>query len=204
MANVLALIETAEALGPTPLPPEIEQYQDDSDPEVRGGGWEIQTQTSADWALQRVAECQAEAGQVEAQYEAAVRRLRAKADQLVARATRGANYFSFKLQVWAEHNKATLLKGKAKSVSLLHGKVGWRKKGGNLRVDDKDALVAWLSAQPIESGLYRIKVEPEMKAIQDLCRTTGEVPPGTTCVPEYDDIYVKPEAPETGIVKGEE
>ena len=70
-------------------------------------------------------------------------------------------------------------------------------------VTDKDALAAWLAAQPVESGLYRVKVEQEMRELQRLCSETGEVPPGTDYVPERDEFYVKANSPETAIVKGE-
>lgn len=200
--NVEDIIATADALGPTPLPPEIASYEDEQDPEVRGG-WEITTQTSADWALQRRAECEAEAERVEDQYQAALARLTKRRDDLIARAKRGAAFFEFKVKVWAERNRASLLKGKSKSVPLLHGVVGWRKKGGNLKVVDRDALEAWLLAQGVESGLFRLKVEPEMREIQARLKRDGEIPPGCEYVPEFDDVYVKSEAPETALMKGE-
>jgi phage host-nuclease inhibitor protein Gam len=199
--DVNVLVATAESLGPTPLPEEIAGYEDSQDPAVKGS-WEITTATSADWALARAAECQAEADAIDAQYAAAVARLAKRRDELKARAERGSRYFEFKLAVWAEKNRGSLLKGKSKSAHLLHGTIGWRKKGGRLVVTDKDALVAWLATQPIEAGLYRMKLEPEMSEIQSLCRNLGEVPPGTTFDVERDEFYVKPEAPEAALMKG--
>jgi len=194
--NVEDLIKTAERLGPTPEPPEVLAYEKDE------GAWQITNQTSADWGMQRLAECEAEIAAVEAQYQSALARLRARYDELVARSQRGIGYFKFKLEKWATHERAALLKGKAKSVQMLHGVIGWRKSGGRLHVEDKDALAAWLSGQPIELGLFRMKIEPEMRALQEHCRQTGEVPPGCTFEPEYDQFYVKAEAPEEALMKG--
>ena len=194
--NVEELIKTAEKLSPTPEPPEVLAYERDE------GAWEITNQTSADWGMQRLAECEAEIAAVETQYQAALARLKARYDELVARSQRGIGYFRFKLEQWAEHNRSALLKGKAKSVQMLHGVIGWRKSGGRLKVEDKDALAAWLSGQPIESGLYRVKIEPEMRALQDYCRQANVVPPGCVLEPERDDFYVKAEAPEEALTKG--
>ncbi len=197
--DVTKLIATAEALGPVPLPPQVEGYEDEQDPMVKGS-WEITTQTSADWALLRLAECEAEAERIEAQYQAAVDRLAKRRDELVARATRGQGYFRFKLEQWATKNRGSLLKGKAKSVNLLHGKVGWRSKGGKLAVVDKEALVSWLETPPGQA-FARVKYEPDMKAIQAHSSTTGEIPPGMEYEPESDAFYATPEAPETALAK---
>jgi len=191
--EVLELVAAAKAMQ--------SEYVDEQDPTVRGD-WAIQNTGSADWALERVGECEGEADSIEAQYAAAVERLSKRKAELLARAARGASYFRMKLEEWAGPNRASLLKGKGKSVAMLHGTIGWRKKGGNLRVEDKDALAAWLITQPVESGLYRVRVEPEMRALQKWCAESGEIPSGCEFVPEFDEFYVKAEAPEAALVKG--
>jgi len=202
--NVEDLIKTAEKLGPTPEPEEITAYE----ALELGAPWEIKTispgiiPASADWTLQRAGECEAEIATVEDHYQAALKRLNERRAELIDRAQRGVNYFQYKLLQWATKERPWLLKGKAKSVQLMHGTFGWRKSGGRLKVEDKDALAAWLSEQPIESGLYRVKIEPEMRALQEHCRKSGEVPPGCTFEPEYDQFYVKAEAPEEALTKG--
>ena len=57
----------------------------------------------------------------------------------------------------------------------------------------------WLLAQPVEAGLYRMKVSPEMRALQDRFKTTGEVPPGMDVVPESESITVEAIAPERAL-----
>jgi phage host-nuclease inhibitor protein Gam len=207
MSNALELIATAESMQPAAplhageLPPDLATYEDAQDPDVKGP-WQIETTGSADWALSRLAECEAEADEIDRQVAAAVEKLKARGEDLKARAARGASFFRYKLLVYAETHRASLLTGKKKSRDFLHGRIGWRKKGGRLAVEDKAALEAWLLAQPIERGLYRMKVEPEMKALQALCSETGEVPPGCGFVPEYEDIVIEASGPEAALAKG--
>lgn len=202
MSSVLDLIETAERLGPTPLPEPIATYEDASDPEVRGA-WKIETAASVDWALQRVAECEAEAGAIDAQADAAIERINARRAELKERAARGSNFFRFKLTEYAMHHRSALLTGKKKSRDFVHGRVGFRQKGGRLEVRDREALIAWLASQPVEEGLYRMRLDPEMKAIQARFKIAGEIPPGMEFIPEYEDVVIEAEAPEAALAKRE-
>lgn len=169
---------------------QVPEYEDDLDPTVKTG-WEITDLGSADWAFERLAECEAEAEEIEAQFNATVTRLRARADMLKAKAARGAAFFRFKLLVYAEHNRSELLKGSKKTREFLHGKVSWRTKPERLEVTDKGALVDWLASQPIKGGLYRVEVKPELRAIQEQFKATGEIPPGCDLAPESETIHVE-------------
>lgn len=198
--DVNALIETAERLGPTPLPDAIAQYEDPADPEVRGP-WQIENVTSADWALKRKGECESEIAEVEEMRKAAIAEINRRAEALKAQAQRGVSFFEFKLLDWMERKRKEIVHGKKKSRTLLHGVVGWRAKPERLEVVDATELEAWLRAQPIESGLARWKVEPEMRAIQERYATTGEIPPGCIVKAERDEPYTKAEAPTTALAK---
>lgn len=206
MSSVLDLVRTAETMEPAPapgdVPAEIADYADEQDPEVRAG-WQIQTLGSADWALQRVAECEAESREILAQAAEAKRRIDERADKLRLRAERGIAFFKFKLLAYAEQNRAALLRGSRKSHDFVHGRIAWRVKPTRLVVTDKAALEAWLAAQPIESGLYRVKLEPEMKALQDLFKTKGEIPPGCDVEASSESITITAEAPESALAKQE-
>lgn len=204
--DVNALIKTAETMAPAdplragPLPDDLATYEDSENPEV-SGGWQIETIASADWALCRLAECEAEGEEIERQAEAAIKRIRERAEVLKAKVARGAGFFRYKLAVYAETHRGELLRGKKKSREFLHGAIGWRRTGGRLRVADKDALLAWLAEQPITSGLYRMKLEPEMAAIQSAFKERGEIPPGCEIEPETDEIKITANAPETALAK---
>jgi phage host-nuclease inhibitor protein Gam len=205
--NVLDLIHTAETneaappLRAGPMSEEIAAYEDEHDPAVRGA-WQIDSLGSADWALARLAECEAEAAEIDRQAAATIERVRRRAEELKTKAARGAAFFSYKLMAFAETHRATLLgSGKKKSREFLHGKIGWRKKGGKLVVRDREALCEWLALQPVEAGLYRMKLEPEMRAIQERFKAAGEIPPGCDFEPEYEDIEIKASAPETALAR---
>jgi phage host-nuclease inhibitor protein Gam len=171
---------------------EVEEYQDEQDPEVKGP-WQITDLGGVDWALSRLGECEQETEEINAQRVAAIAAIEARVEKLQLRAARGAAFFRTKLAIWAENNPDAIRQGKKKSRTFLHGSVGTRKKGGRLVVTDHDALVAWVREQPPEKGLFRIKVEPEMKEIQKLYAFGGEVPPGTDFDPERDEIEIKAE-----------
>jgi hypothetical protein len=169
-----------------------EDYVDDQDPEVRGP-WEITSLGSVDWALSRLGECEAEAEEIDAQKVAAFATITARVDKLKLRAARGSAFFRMKLAIWAEKNPDMIRQGKKKSRTFLHGSIGTRKKGGRLKVIDSVALEAWLKEQPPERGLFRFKIEPEMKEIQKLYSENGECPPGCTEDPEREEIEIKAE-----------
>jgi phage host-nuclease inhibitor protein Gam len=209
MSNVLDLIRTAETNEPAPplrageMPEALAAYEDEQDPAVRGP-WAIDSLGSADWSLSRLAECEAEAAEIDRQAEAAIAKIRKRADELKAKAARGAAFFSYKLLAFAETHRATLLgSSKKKSRDFIHGRIAFRKKGGRLVVKDKDALLAWLATQPVEAGLYRMKLEPEMRAIQEQFKTAGEIPPGCDFEPEFEDVVIEANAPEAALVRGQ-
>lgn len=204
MSNVLEMIRTAETMEPAPstteltTPAEFQGYEDEQDQSVTPA-WRIENLQTADWSLRRLAECEAEAAAIDAQYAAAVGALTKRRDDLKAKAERGAGFFRFKLAEYAERERKTLLKGRKKSHDFLHGRIGFRAKAERLEVVNRDALVEWLSAQPIESGLYRVKVEPEVRALQERFKSTGEIPPGMDVTPAEETVQIDAIAPERAL-----
>ena len=182
--------------------PEIENYEDEERPDVRGL-WTPATIADVDWALSRLARCEEEVAQVDAQEAAAIAAIQTRAEQLRKQARVGVAYFELRLVGWAEQHKDEIVRGRAKSRGFIYGRVGFRAAGGRLKVVDKDALELWLLAQPPEKGLYRMKVEPEMRALQALCKAAGEIPPGCDYEPEREDLHIKAELPGTALAKKE-
>jgi phage host-nuclease inhibitor protein Gam len=180
-------------------PEDLVDYQDEIDPEVRGP-WKVENVQSADWALSRLGECEREAAEIVAQAQAAHEAIDRRAERLTLRAQRGAAFFTMRLLQWADKNPTEIHRGKKKSRDFLHGVIGTRKKGGRLVVTDKDALTAWVREQPPERGFFRVKVEPEMKTLQDEYQKNGIVPPGMEVEPEREELYVKA-IPETEAIK---
>ena len=199
--NVNEMIDTAERLGgdlPTPITPD--EFDEDS---IATKRWEICTVYAADWALSRLGEVEAEIASIKEQGEAAKARIDSRVADLTLRANRLAAFFRLRLTEYATKHRTELLGGgKKKSRDFVSGRLGWRKKGGRLRVVDEAALEPWLLAQGVESGLFRLKVEPDKKALQKLLEEQGQVPPGCEYDPEFDDVYVEANAPASALVKG--
>lgn len=172
-------------------------------PDGRVLSYSITTSAGADWALLRLAECEAQVEAVKAQADAAVQRVREREVVLVGKAQRGADYFRALLLEYARVNRAAILgHGKRKSRDYMHGRISYRATGGRLVVVDEAALVAWLVEQP-DPELVRTKISPNLKAIQELFKATGEVPPGCEYVSEVESITVDATAPEGAITHKE-
>jgi len=176
---------------PTDLPAEIVTYEDDTEPTVKGM-WCVQNLGDADWAMLRLAECEEEIAEIERQAEAARALIAHRAEVLKERAGRGAAFFRYKLSEWADAHQGEILHGKRRSRDLLHGRIAWRSKGERLVVTDKAALAEWLATQPVEAGLYRMKIEPEMKRLQEDYQRLGFVPPGTDVEPASESLHIEP------------
>lgn len=178
-------------------------YTDETDPTVRDG-WAIQDIGSLEWAMSRVADLEAEARENKEALAAAHAALDRRAAMLQEKVQKGIAFFRGAVLSYMEEHRNELLKGgKKKSRTMLYGTVGWRAAGGRLKVVDKDALAGWLSVQPVELGLYRVKVEPEMAALQAYCRDRNMVPPGTELEMPHETAFVKAISPGTTLVKTE-
>jgi phage host-nuclease inhibitor protein Gam len=167
-------------------------YADEERAEVREG-WRIETLADADWALKRIGELEQEKAEVTAIEAERVAEIHVRAETLRERVDRGVRFFSAKLREFAETHRDELLKGgKAKSRALIHGSIGWRKKGGGPVVVDKVALERWAMTQPPETGFVRIKSEPAWDSIKQHISNTGEVVPGVELAEESEEFQVKP------------
>lgn len=167
----------------------VEQEPLEPDRLATEGAWRPETIRDVEWCLECVAESEAEVAAIEAQLADVKLRAEARAERLMENAKRRAVYFEGRAAEFAEANREDFLVGKKKSRDFLSGRIGWRKKGGKLKVEDKDALAAWLTTQ--DAKFYRVKVEPEMSELQAHAKATGEVPPGTAWEEEHDEIYIE-------------
>jgi hypothetical protein len=179
---------------------ELLDFSEEIDPAERDKH-SLANDQAANRILDVLARCEAEVANIEAQAEEAHKRIDARADKLRTGPQRGIAYCVALLSEYGERMKATWLKGPKRSHDMIGGRIGWRKSGGRLRVTDKKELEAWLLTQPVEAGLFRMKIEPEMRAIQDAAKRDGLVPPGTEYEPEHDTIHV--EAVSLALIKGE-
>lgn len=188
-------LEPSEAIEPV--------YVDDEDPEVRADGpWKIETVTSLDWAMSRIAALQVELADLADQERARIEAIEERAAALAQKANRGISFFEAMVSEYAHRNRAPLLGGGTrKSRDVLHGSIGWKSKPGKIVVRDAKALGEWLERQSPDSGLYRIKLEPEMVALKALHAKEKTIPPGCEWIEDEDEFFVT--AQSLDIVKGE-
>lgn len=183
--------EDAPAPDPDALPEELASYVD----EELGEKWSIQSLTDADWALRRVAAFEEEIAENKAVVEEEIAILKLKLEALNRTAQRGLAFFTWHLTRWAKANKDILLKGgKKKSRGLPHGTIGWRQKGGLLKVSNPDALLTWALSMPAELELVRIKEEPavaNIKAWVEAEEGLEKLPPGLEVEPTRDELEIK-------------
>ena len=117
------------------------------------------------------------------------------------RVRRGIAFFEAQIEKYATDNREALLGGGIKkSRKMLYGTVGWRKRPGRLVVKDPEELGKWLREQT-DLTLYRVKIEPEMKALQENFQKNGIIPPGTEYEVDRERFYIEPVDPAEGLVR---
>lgn len=168
-----------------------ERYIDSEDETVRDG-WRIESVSSLDWALSRIADLEREQAENTAIVEEHIARLRLRLEKLNAKAERGLKFFRSQVQAFADAHRAELLGGgKKKSRALPHGTVGWKKVPAKAVVTDEAALLEWARKQPVEREVLRVKEEPAWSAIKALIEEGVELPPGTELTPEGETLTIK-------------
>lgn len=154
--------------------------------------WGITDLESMDWALARICDMEREMEENEMLAKASIGRIELKTEILNERAQKAVDFFRSRVASYAQEHRAELVGGgKKKSRTLLHGFVGWRKGGGNLEVKDKEALLEWARAQPIETNFLRVKEEPAIDEIKRAFGQTGEIPPGCDVTPQVEELTIK-------------
>lgn len=176
------------ALADDPSPEAIEAAEE-------AAPWRITDLESFAWAMEPLAKAEVERANVERLYEAALKRLDAWRDQRLDAIAQGTAYLTAEVTRYATENRKALVKGKSKTIDLPTGEISWRKVGGKLVVTDKEALAAWCVEQGPEAGLYRVKTEPDLRALAAHLKRTGEIPPGADYAPETETIAIKPSMP---------
>lgn len=157
--------------------------------------WRPESVEDLDWCLQRMAELQRAIAQNDAILASAIERAKAKTTELNARLLKSVEFFHVHALRFADEHRTELLGGgKAKSRTLLHGRVGWRTRGGGLEVVDEAALLAWAKEQPSEAGLVRTTEAPALAEIKKYATEHQVEPPGTRRIPKFEDLEVRPSA----------
>ena len=122
-----------------------------------------------------------------ARYEAEMDLLKAQHEKRLAAVESKIRTLKWRHETWASEYTARLLEGgKGKSIKRPWGTVGFRASSARVTVEDVQAFLL----QAPES-MVRLKREPDMKAIQEAFKTTGEVPAGCDVQPGGDVFYVR-------------
>jgi phage host-nuclease inhibitor protein Gam len=157
-------------------------------------GWRLDSLSSLEWALEELAATQRQAAENVALMQQAHERLDLRLAAINRPLESRAQFLETAILEYTKSHRAELLTGKKKSREFPGGTVGFRKTGGKLTVTDEAACLAWAKEQPLEEGLYRVKVELSKSALNAHLKACGEVPPGCDLEEETEAAYVKPAA----------
>jgi phage host-nuclease inhibitor protein Gam len=141
------------------------------------------------FAFRCIGEEEAAIASIKAQRDHAVALIEAQAEALIAKRQPRLAFMTAKIVEYVEAHKKELLTGKRRSAEFLGGVASWRRKPAKVIVTDKPALVDWLS-QNGDPALMRVKVEPDLKAIDAMILATGVLPPGLDLEPESETLTV--------------
>ena len=167
----------------------------DADALAREGAWSIAPLdlSGYEFALRCAAESQAVIASWQEQAKAAHAAIDARLAELVAKEEPRVTFFLGRIAEAAERDKNSLLTGKKRSRSFLNGEVKWRRHPAKLVVEDRAVLAEYLTTNG-DPALVRVKVEPDLKAIQARFEKDGVLLPGTSFESERDDLTVEPAA----------
>jgi phage host-nuclease inhibitor protein Gam len=165
----------------------------DPDALAREGAWGIKPLDLSGYEF--AFRCAGESQAAVASWQEAARQAHAAIDarlaELVAREEPRITFFLGRIAEAAARDKDVLLLGKKRSREFLAGKVAWRKKSARLVIEDRAALMDFLTKDG-DPALVRVKYEPEIKAIQARFEKDGVLLPGTSFESEKDEMTVEP------------
>jgi phage host-nuclease inhibitor protein Gam len=177
-------------VNPTDLVAAAEASQDPLDSEALAPpGWSIKGAPDVNFAFRCISEEETALASIDEQEAHAIAAIKAHADALRAKRQPRVAFFTAKIVEYVEAHKKELLTGKRRSAEFLGGVASWRRKPAKVVVTDKPALVEWLS-QHGDPTLMRVKVEPDLKAIDAMILATGVLPPGLDLEPESETLTV--------------
>lgn len=175
----------------------VEQQWADEDlqrDQERSGGHPFEGERLADWYVGKLLSLDEEENRIKLQFEARVRALRGRRDGIRSR-------FGPSVENWLREKLASS-RGKAKSVKLESGTVGFRAKV--LSADWKDDDVVRRFAEDFEPAAEafvmmqpppkpEVKIKPLVAALQEWAKThDGMLPDGIELTGGCDQMYVAP------------
>jgi phage host-nuclease inhibitor protein Gam len=166
---------------------EVTAMSEDLEPKQ---GWRISSLSELEWALERLADAQAEQATNEELKRQALARFEHHVATIQKPVKARSEFFEAAIIEYANAHRAELVTGKKKSRTFPGGTVGWRESGGGLTVVDEAACLAWAKRQDAPE-LLRVKEEVVKAALKAHMTLTGEIPDGCELVAKEDAPYVK-------------
>jgi phage host-nuclease inhibitor protein Gam len=156
-------------------------------------GWSIKPLdfSGYEFALRCAGESQANIAAWQEAAKQAHAAIDARLAELVAKEEPRIAFFTARLAEAAERDKDSLLTGTKRSRAFLAGALKWRRKPAKVVIDDRAALVEYLTKNG-DPELVRVKVEPDAKAIQARFEKDGVLLPGTSFESERDELSIEP------------
>lgn len=155
----------------------------------------VSSEFDANRVLKRLARAESQLDAIEAMADEEVEAIRARAAKISrpirARIDFIRNAFGANLRQWAQEQLAGQ---KKKSIDLLFGRIGFRKKSDLIVVDDEDKAIQWL----IDGGFnHAVKVSLRRREFAELYRvhaaTASELEGFAHIEEGADEFYLKPE-----------
>jgi phage host-nuclease inhibitor protein Gam len=155
--------------------------------------WKIQGLDTLDWALRRLAEARRFIAENDAVAAANIARIEKATEKLNAASAHDVAFFSGVIEQYVRDNRRTLIGiGSKKSRSFPHGTVSFRKTGGRPVIGDKEALMQWAMAQPVEANVVRLKMELAWDQIKSMVEEKAiRPPPGVDIEPETETFKIE-------------
>jgi phage host-nuclease inhibitor protein Gam len=167
---------------------DIELVEDDFFGAPQTDGFTIDSREKAEWALNKIAQKDARIAESERIAEQLIARIRARVADITRSDRESRERLVQMLHPWGAVEIAIAKAGKARSVKLIGGTIGFRQSPARLEVTDEAAAIAALPAECV-----RVKKEVDKTAVKELIEKSGEVPPGVALVPGEVTFYVKAE-----------
>lgn len=161
----------------------------------------VTDESSAEWVLEKIAECEKNRADIDAQYNKMTERYTAWRDKQMAEVDSNEDYLKSLLPEWVG---AKLAGSKKKSITLPSGRVGFRAGAtsffyGGKKVDKNDAglvsLVKEMAPEFIETkeSVKWADFKRKLQAADNgkVVTTDGEIVEGMTCSTSEPTFYVK-------------
>lgn len=175
----------------------VPALDDDVDP-VEKSRFRVTDESSANWVLRKLADLQTRRAAAQAMLDNELDAIQRRFARVLKPIDNQIAFFDAafrtELAAWA---KTSLENRKERSVKLLHGSIGFRKKPDALVIEDEADIIDYAERTGLEC-VVRVKKEVAKTALKKLLQTDPDIAeallPVARIEPGGDEFYVKPEA----------